>query len=175
MDEFLERISIMCEPTCGIQVFFQQWVPLEYLTPILVSLVLGGLIGIEREIHQKPAGLRTNMLICMGAAVFTLIGKHIGISPDAESRVIQGVVTGVGFLGAGVLIHQQGNVHGLTTAATIWLVTAIGIACGAKLYGIAITTVIPAIIILLALHPFEQKLRKNNHLYGNNSSQDKDL
>ena len=165
----------MCDSTCWIQVFLQQWIPLDYLIPILVALVLGGLIGIEREIHQKPAGLRTNMLICMGAAVFTLIGKYISINPDAESRIIQGVVTGVGFLGAGVLIHQQGNVHGLTTAATIWLVTAIGIACGARLYGIAVTAVIPAIIILLALQPFEQKLRKNNHLCGNNSSQDKDL
>jgi putative Mg2+ transporter-C (MgtC) family protein len=152
---FWERISIMCDPTCKIQLFLQQWVPLEYLVPILVAMALGAVIGIEREIHQKPAGLRTNMLICMGAAVFTLIGKHISISPDAESRVIQGVVTGVGFLGAGVLIHQQGNVHGLTTAATIWLVTAVGIACGARLYGIAIATVIPAIIILLGLHPFE--------------------
>jgi putative Mg2+ transporter-C (MgtC) family protein len=165
----------MCDSTCGIQVFFQQWVPLEYLMPILVALLLGGLIGIEREIHKKPAGLRTNMLICMGAAVFTLIGKHISISPDAESRVIQGVITGVGFIGAGVLMHEQGNVLGLTTAATIWLVTAVGIACGARLYGIAIAAVIPAIIILLTLHPFEQKLRKSNHLYGNNSSQDKDL
>ncbi|MFA5261203.1 MAG: MgtC/SapB family protein [Candidatus Omnitrophota bacterium] len=165
----------MCDSTCGIQVFLNQWLPLEYLVPILVALALGAIIGMEREIHQKPAGLRTNMLICMGAAVFTLIGKHISISPDAESRVIQGVVTGVGFLGAGVLIHQQGNVHGLTTAATIWLVTAIGIACGARLYGIAIAAVIPAVIILMGLHPFEQKLRKNNHLSGNNSSQDKDL
>lgn len=165
----------MCESGCAIQVFLQQCLPLEYLTPILAALLLGGLIGIEREIHQKPAGLRTNMLICMGAAVFTLIGKHISISPDAESRVIQGVVTGVGFLGAGVLMHERGSVHGLTTAATVWLVTAIGIACGARLYGIAIATVIPAIIILLSLHPFEQKLRKNNHLYENNSSQDKDL
>ncbi|MBM4102569.1 MAG: MgtC/SapB family protein [Planctomycetes bacterium] len=165
----------MCESDCAIQVFLGKWLPLEYLIPVLVALLLGGLIGIEREIHQKPAGLRTNMLICMGAAIFTLIGKHISISPDAESRVIQGVVTGVGFLGAGVLMHERGSVHGLTTAATVWLVTAIGIACGARLYGIAITAVIPAIIILMALHPFEQKLRKNNHLCMNNSSQDKDL
>jgi len=156
-------------------VLFQQCLTLEYLTPILAALLLGGLIGIEREIHQKPAGLRTNMLICMGAAVFTLIGEHISISPDAESRVIQVVWTYVGFLWASVLIHQQGNVHGLTTAATIWLVTAVGIACGARLYGIAVATVIPAIIILLVLPPFEKKLRKNNHIYGNNSSQDKDL
>jgi putative Mg2+ transporter-C (MgtC) family protein len=165
----------MCESTCKIQQLLQEWVPIEYLNPILIAMLLGAIIGIEREIHKKPAGLRTNMLICMGAAVFTLIAKHIGINPDAESRIIQGVVTGVGFLGAGVLIHQQGNVHGLTTAATIWLVTAIGIACGARLYGLAIATTIPALIILLGFSGFEHKLRKNNQLDKNNLSKDKDL
>jgi len=165
----------MCESACKIQQFLQEWMPLEYLIPILVALILGAIIGIEREIHQKPAGLRTNMLICMGAAVFTLIAKHIGTNPDAETRVIQGVVTGVGFLGAGVLIHQQGNVQGLTTAATIWLVTAIGIACGARLYGLAIATTIPALVILLGLQPLEQKLRKNSQFDGNSSIQDRDF
>jgi putative Mg2+ transporter-C (MgtC) family protein len=153
----------MCESGCAIQVFLQQWLPMEYLAPILVALVLGAIIGIEREIHQKPAGLRTNMLICMGAAVFTLIAKHISNSPDAESRIIQGVITGVGFLGAGVLMHQQGSIQGLTTAATIWLVTAIGIACGASLYVLAITAAITALVVLHGLQQVERKLRKNNH------------
>ncbi|MEN6306795.1 MAG: MgtC/SapB family protein [Anaerohalosphaeraceae bacterium] len=144
---------------------------LGYLPPLLAAMVYGGIIGIEREIHQKPAGLRTNMLICMGAAAFTLIAKHISINPDAETRVIQGVVTGVGFLGAGVLIHQQGNVQGLTTAATIWLVTAVGIACGARLYGLSAATVILAIIVLMGLHPVEQKMRKNNPLKSDKTSQ----
>ncbi len=111
------------------------------------------------------------MLICMGAAAFTLIAKNISINPDAETRVIQGVVTGVGFLGAGVLIHQQGNVQGLTTAATIWLVTAVGIACGARLYGLSAATVILAIIVLMGLSPLEQKLRKNNPLKNDKISQ----
>jgi putative Mg2+ transporter-C (MgtC) family protein len=165
----------MCQSECTIQVFLQQWFPMEYLVPVLVALGLGAIIGIEREIHQKPAGLRTNMLICMGAAVFTLIAKNISNNTDAESRIIQGVITGVGFLGAGVLMHQPGGVQGLTTAATIWLVTAIGIACGARLYGIAITAVIPALIVLNGLHQFERKLRKKDHLCGNKHSADKDL
>jgi putative Mg2+ transporter-C (MgtC) family protein len=165
----------MCASTYTIQQFLQDWIPVQYLIPILVATVLGGIIGIEREIHHKPAGLRTNMLICMGAAVFTLIAQHIGINPDAESRIIQGVITGVGLLGAGVLIHQQGNVHGLTTAATVWLVTAIGIACGARLYGIAIAAEIPAILILIGLQPYEQKLRKNSQINENKSNINKDL
>jgi putative Mg2+ transporter-C (MgtC) family protein len=165
----------MCDSSCALQQFLQAWFPAEYLAPIIVSMVLGGLIGIEREIHHKPAGLRTNMLICVGAAVFTLIAQHIGKNTDAESRIIQGVITGVGFLGAGVLMHEQGSVHGLTTAATIWLVTAVGIACGARAYGIAMAAVIPAILILAGLHPYEKKLRRNSQINTNKSIENKDL
>lgn len=146
-----------------------------YLYPMLMALLLGAAIGFERELHKKPAGLRTNMLICMGAALFTLISKHMGVNADSETRIIQGVVTGVGFLGAGVLIHQQGSVHGLTTAATIWLVTAIGIACGTRLYGLSIAATSLAIIVLIGLNPIERKISKNktgineNLSSGNNS------
>jgi putative Mg2+ transporter-C (MgtC) family protein len=165
----------MCDSSCAIMQFLQEWFPTEYLMPIVVSMVLGGLIGIEREIHHKPAGLRTNMLICMGAAVFTLLAQHIGKNTDAESRIIQGVITGVGFLGAGVLMHEQGSVHGLTTAATIWIVTAVGIACGARAYGLAIAAVIPAILILIGLQPYELKLRKDNQINTNKPIKNKDL
>jgi putative Mg2+ transporter-C (MgtC) family protein len=165
----------MCDSTCALQSFLQAWFPAEYLVPIIVSMVLGGLVGIEREIHHKPAGLRTNILICMGAAVFTLLAQHIGKNTDAESRIIQGVITGVGFLGAGVLMHEQGSVHGLTTAATIWLVTAVGIACGARAYGIAIAAVIAAILILAGLHSYEKKLRNNNQIHKNKPTENKNL
>lgn len=150
----------MCQLTnCFQQLNIHQDINL-YLVPMLVSLILGATIGLEREIHRKPAGLRTNMLICLGASLFTLISKHFGVNPDSETRIIQGVVTGVGFLGAGVLIHQQGNVHGLTTAATIWLVTAIGIACGARLYGLGVAATILAVAVLMGLNPIERKLGK---------------
>jgi putative Mg2+ transporter-C (MgtC) family protein len=161
--------------SCAMQQFLQEFIPTAYLTPILVAMVLGGIIGIEREFHHKPAGLRTNMLICVGAAVFTLIAQQIGKNTDAESRIIQGVITGVGFLGAGVLMHEQGSVHGLTTAATIWLVTAVGIACGARAYGIAMAAVIPAILILVGLHPYEKKLRKNSQKSESKQIENKDL
>jgi putative Mg2+ transporter-C (MgtC) family protein len=161
--------------SCAMQQFLQEWIPTEYLVPILAAMVFGAIIGIEREIHHKPAGLRTNMLICVGAAIFTLIAQHIGKNTDAESRIIQGVITGVGFLGAGVLMHEQGSVHGLTTAATIWIVTAVGIACGARAYGIAVAAVIPAILILACLHPYEKKLRNNSQIKGNKPIENKDL
>lgn len=132
--------------------------------PVLaVSLVLGGLIGLEREIHQKPAGLRTNMMICMAAAVFTLLCKSLQTG-DAESRVIQGVITGVGFLGAGALMHTQGNVHGLTTAASIWLVTGVGVACGLGRYDIAVITTVLTLIVLWGLSPLDKRLKKNGKL-----------
>jgi putative Mg2+ transporter-C (MgtC) family protein len=165
----------MCDSGCAIQQFLQELNLINYMGPILVSMLFGGLIGIEREIHHKPAGLRTNILICMGAAVFTLIAQHIGKNTDAESRIIQGVITGVGFIGAGVLIHEQGNVHGLTTAATIWLVTAVGIACGARAYSIAVAVVIPTIVVLVGLQPYEQKLRKNSQINENKPIENKDL
>ena len=130
------------------------------IAPLATSMVLGGLIGLERQLHRKPAGLRTNMMICMAAAVFTLLCRSL-TGTDADSRVIQGVITGVGFLGAGALMHTQGNVHGLTTAATIWLVTAVGIACGLGRYETAAVTTILTLVVLWGLSPLDRKLKQN--------------
>jgi putative Mg2+ transporter-C (MgtC) family protein len=130
------------------------------VAPLATAMVLGGLIGLERQLHNKPAGLRTNMMICMAAAVFTLLCRSLG-GADADSRVIQGVITGVGFLGAGALMHTQGNVHGLTTAATIWLVTAVGIACGLGRYETAAVTTIWTLVVLWGLSPLDRKLKQN--------------
>jgi putative Mg2+ transporter-C (MgtC) family protein len=99
---------------------------------------LGGLVGIERELNHKPAGLRTNILICMGAAAFILIARRIGLSQDAISRMTAGIITGVGFIGGGAVLRDRENISGVTTAATIWVVTSVGIACGMQLYDIAI-------------------------------------
>ena len=136
------------------------------LVPLGIALVLGGLIGLEREIHKKPAGLRTNMMICMAATVFTLLCKSLHLA-DAESRVIQGIITGVGFLGAGALMHTQGNVHGMTTAATIWLVTAVGVACGLGRYQTAVITTLLALIILWGLSPLDKRLKKSDRQQRN--------
>ena len=127
--------------------------------PITAALVLGGLIGLEREVHRKPAGLRTNIMICMAATVFTLLAEST-YAEDAESRVMQGVITGVGFLGAGALMYTSGNVHGMTTAATIWLVTSVGISCGLKRYDIAIFVTILALAVLWGLSPLDKRLNK---------------
>ncbi|MHC4115795.1 MAG: MgtC/SapB family protein [Planctomycetota bacterium] len=119
---------------------------------IILAVILGGIIGIEREISGKSAGLRTNVLICLGAAAFTIISRQMtGGEGDSFTRIAAGVVTGVGFLGAGAIIQDRGGVHGLTTAATIWLVAGIGMACGARLYGLAVLTVLIAMIVLVGL------------------------
>lgn len=130
--------------------------------PLTVAMLLGGLIGLERQMHRKPAGLRTNMMICMAATVFTLMCSSLdGSDASANSRVIQGIITGVGFLGAGALMHTQGNVHGLTTAATIWLVTGVGIACGLGRYQTAIATTLLTLVVLWGLSPLDRKLKQN--------------
>lgn len=125
---------------------------------MVLALVLGGLVGLERQLNDKPAGLRTMMLICLAAATFTL--HTVRFEPDSAARVVQGIVTGVGFLGAGVLIHTQGSVQGLTTAATIWLVSGVGIACGLRHYKTAIISTLLALAVLWLLVPIDKKLKQ---------------
>ncbi len=127
---------------------------------LISAALLGGAIGFEREIHGKAAGLRTNILICLGAAAFTIVSGSMEASPQALGRMTAAVITGVGFLGAGVLIHEGSGVHGLTTAACIWLVASIGIACGAGMYFIALLTTLLALLVLMGLSPFTRRIRK---------------
>jgi putative Mg2+ transporter-C (MgtC) family protein len=122
------------------------------LLSIILAIVLGAVIGMEREFSGKAAGLRTNVLICLGAAVFTIISKQmVGGTNGSVARIAAQIVTGVGFLGAGAIIQDRGGVHGLTTAATIWLVSSIGMACGAGFYGLAIVAALTAILVLIGL------------------------
>ena len=130
-----------------------QW---SNLIAILLAIGLGGAIGFERQMSGKAAGLRTNTLICLGAAMFTLISKQLAGPSDPGTHIAAQIVTGVGFLGAGAIIRDRGGVHGLTTAATIWLVSSVGMACGAHFYGLAVTVAVIAIIILFALRPMEK-------------------
>lgn len=130
---------------------------------LAVAVAFGALIGLEREINGKPAGLRTNILICLGAAAFTVISKHFGAGFGTESgRMAAGIVTGVGFLGAGALIQEGSGIHGLTTAASIWLVSSIGVACGAGLFHIAGVVTLMALFVLFALHPLTKMIRKKS-------------
>ena len=133
---------------------------------LLLATVLGGAIGFEREIAGKPAGLRTNILICVGAALFTHLSisiAQIGFTPDGRpygdtTRISAQIVSGIGFLGAGAILHAHGAVVGLTTAATIWVVAAVGAAVGAGAYVEGVGTSVLIILVLVGLRPVERKL-----------------
>ncbi len=120
---------------------------------LLLAALLGGIVGYEREHKGKAAGLRTHMLVAMGAALFVLVPERGGMDIADMSRVIQGVVAGVGFLGAGAIIkrHSEEQVQGLTTAAGIWMTAAIGVACGLGREAIALLATLLAIVILVML------------------------
>ena len=120
------------------------------LVRLTVAGLLGGLLGWEREHAGKAAGLRTHMLVAMGAAMFVLVAQQSGIGAADSSRVIQGIIAGVGFLGAGTILKGQGDnqVHGLTTAAGSWLTAAIGVAAG---LGREVTAVLSTLLALAVL------------------------
>lgn len=124
---------------------------------LAISIVIGGLVGIERELEHKPAGLRTIMLVCLGSTIFMLIGSELACE---TGRIIAGVVTGVGFLGAGAIIRARGEVYGLTTAATIWVASGLGLAIGAGYYILAIITCVLILIVLRILGVIERALSK---------------
>lgn len=126
------------------------------ITRLLVAVVLGGLLGYEREAQGKAAGLRTHMLVALGAAMFVLVPTAAGMEIGDASRVIQGVVAGIGFLGAGAIIKLTGDgrVHGLTTAASIWLTASVGIAAGLGREGTAVVATLLALFILAVLKRF---------------------
>ncbi len=128
---------------------------------MILATVFGAIIGLERELSGKAAGLRTNILICLGAAVFTIISRQMATGTEGSvTRIAAQIVTGVGFLGAGAIIQDRGGVHGLTTAATIWLVASIGMACGAHLYQLALITTLIAIIVLIGLAKLARPLER---------------
>ena len=147
----------------------------EDLLSIIFAVIFGAVIGIEREFHGKAAGLRTNILICLGAAVFTIISERMTAGTEGSvTRIAAQIVTGVGFLGAGAIIQDRGGVHGLTTAATIWLVASIGMACGARFYQLALITTLLAILVLIGLAKLARPLEQHHHekSKGNNSPDD---
>ena len=118
---------------------------------LVVAATLGGLIGFERETHGRPAGLRTNILVCVGAALVMAVAKTSGSGVVDPGRAMAGVVTGIGFLGAGAIIKMGNIVRGLTTAACIWLVAALGIAVGQGLFALAAITTGIALFVLVVV------------------------
>ena len=127
---------------------------------LVIAAALGGVLGYERERQGKAAGVRTHMLVALGAALFVLVPQQAGVSEADMTRVIQGVVAGIGFLGAGSIIkgNDEDNVKGLTTAAGIWLTAAIGIACGIGREATAVLSALLALAIL-SLVPHLGKVR----------------
>ena len=136
-------------------------VELADILAVVLAVVLGAVVGIEREFKQKAAGLRTNVLICVGAAVFTIISRKMGAEDNQSiTRIAAQIVTGVGFLGAGAIIRDRAGILGLTTATTIWLVASIGMACGAGYYKLALATTVIVISVLIGLSYLERAVRR---------------
>ena len=137
---------------------------IQVLYQLLLSVALGALIGFERELKRRPAGLRTHMLVSLGATIFTIISLSFDIEP---ARVAAGIVTGIGFLGAGSIIAQRGHIRGITSAATLWAVAGIGLAVGVEEYLISI---VGAIMIFAIL-----QLRRLEKFSGEKGYDDKEM
>lgn len=138
---------------------------------LITAMLLGGIIGIEREFRSKDAGFRTHFLVALGSALFTIVSQYgFGIDLKDSSRVAAQVVSGIGFLGAGTIIFQKNMVRGLTTAAGLWVTAAIGLACGTGLYIIAAITTVLVLLGLESLHALIPQLGKASVQLGFTSS-----
>jgi putative Mg2+ transporter-C (MgtC) family protein len=142
----------------------------EMWIKLALATACGAAIGIERELHDKPAGLRTNMLICVGSTLITMVSLHVALSYAERQvniadpgRIAAQIVSGIGFLGAGTIIQARGSVHGLTTAATIWVMAGIGLAIGSGAYAPAMATTVILLGTLAALGWLEGHLTPRRH------------
>ena len=132
----------------------------QMLLRLVVAVVLGALVGYERERRGNPAGVRTHGMVCLGAALFTVVSIYgFGATSD-PTRVAAMVVSGIGFLGAGAILHQRESVHGLTTAASLWVTAAIGLAVGVGMFAMSLVT---TILVFLLLHFGPRPSRKTPH------------
>jgi putative Mg2+ transporter-C (MgtC) family protein len=129
--------------------------PVDLVWRLLLAAGLGAALGVEREYRQKPAGLRTNILIAIGSALFTVVSISMTARTGDPSRVAGQIVTGIGFLGGGAIMRNRNTVHGMTTAATIWVNAAIGVAAGAGEYAIATFAAGLTLVVLVLLPPVE--------------------
>ena len=149
-----------------------EWLQLDLLARLALAVLLGGAIGLEREWAGKAAGLRTNILICLGAALFTEVSISTAAAANAlngaqgtafradPARIAAQIVSGIGFLGAGSIIESRGSVTGLTTAATIWVVAAVGMAAGSGAYVLAIGAAALVLFILFPLRRMERYIAR---------------
>ena len=132
----------------------------EIVRRLLVAVAVGGIIGVEREIRHKSAGFRTNILIAMGSAVFTIMSIVLSDRNGDPGRIAAQIVTGIGFLGAGAIVRNRNHVIGLTTAATVWVNAALGVAAGAGDYHLAVIGGAVTLAVLLILHPIERGIER---------------
>ncbi len=132
---------------------------------LVTALIIGGLIGLQRELTHHPAGLRTHILVSMGTALLVICGQESGMAPGDVSRIVQGIVTGIGFLGSGAILKltAEHEIRGLTTAAGIWMTAACGVASGLGRLGVAIIGVMLTLFVLMVLRAFEERL--GSHAY----------
>ena len=131
----------------------------DIIAKLLLAILLGGAVGFEREMHGRAAGLRTHILVCLGATLVMVVGRYMSTATAHDpGRVAAGIITGVGFLGAGVIIRMEHGVRGLTTAACLWLVAALGVTIGMDLYLVSIIAGVLAIVVLFGLSRLERVL-----------------
>lgn len=136
---------------------------LELIKRLCLSAALGALLGLEREWRQKDAGLRTNILIAMGSTLFTVMSIDVSTGSGGDStRIASGIVTGIGFLGAGAIMRKGSSIKGLTTAAMIWVNAAVGVAVGGGEYRVAIIATAVALLVLVLLDPVERALLRRH-------------
>jgi len=128
------------------------------LTRLVLAAILGGIIGLERELKHKPAGLRTNLFICFGAALFTVLSRGLAAEASDYTRIAAQIIPGIGFIGAGSILHTRGLTTGLTTAATLFVVASVGMAAGGGLYLTAIFATVVIIVALIVLGHLEGTL-----------------
>jgi putative Mg2+ transporter-C (MgtC) family protein len=125
---------------------------------LLLACLLGGAVGLERELAKKPAGVRTNLLICLGAAIFTILSPIIaGDTGNNKGQIASNIVQGIGFLGAGLILHNRSRLSGLASAASVWVVASIGMACGAGLYAAATVATFIVIVAMVVVGFLEQR------------------
>jgi len=135
---------------------------LQDLLKLGAALLVGGIIGAERERHKKAVGLRTLILIAVGSSLFTILSERIGVRGGDPTRIAANIVSGIGFLGAGVILEERGRITGLTTAATTWTVAALGMASGAGEYVLAGVATILVVLVLMPLTRLEEYLEIAN-------------
>jgi putative Mg2+ transporter-C (MgtC) family protein len=148
---------------------------IEVTMRLVVAVLAGAVLGINRDLRHKPAGLRTHALVCLGSATACVVALSTpGADANGVSRVIQGLVTGVGFLGAGVILHQAREHHiaGLTTAASIWLVATLGAACGIGNWVVVALALMLTLVVLAFGGPIERAFERKLHVKGKNASPD---